>query len=143
MSDPTPVRVFLDANVLYAACLSPAGGSAKLWAVPALELVTSEYALREAWENLSYQSDADALRERLCALTSGIQIIPHDPGEPRVPRSWTLPDPSDVPILEGAIASHCVVLVTLDAACFGAFFGKELEGVTILKPGRLLDRLGR
>jgi predicted nucleic acid-binding protein len=55
MSDQHPVRVFLDANVLYAACLSPSGGSARLWTVPTFQLVTSEYALCEAWENLAYQ----------------------------------------------------------------------------------------
>ena len=139
---PNPARVFLDANVMYAACLAPSGGSAKLWSTGALMLVTSEYALREAWENLVHQADGEALRVRLLELVERVEVIPHDSIATAAARAWSLPDPTDVPILEGAIAARCAYLATLDIACFGEFYNTQVDGVTIIKPGKLLARLG-
>jgi hypothetical protein len=58
MTHPTPrVRAFLDANVLYSAAL---GGSLRaLWDRPDVALVTSDYALTEAFENLRANEPAE------------------------------------------------------------------------------------
>jgi predicted nucleic acid-binding protein len=48
------MRLFLDANVIFAACWKPNGGVSKLFALANLELCqlfTSEYALAEVRKN--------------------------------------------------------------------------------------------
>jgi|GEM_PF-5426292 len=59
-------RVFLDANVLYAA--ASGGGRAKLWQVRSIQLVTSEYAAQEAYFNLRGEVNADECRTCLESL---------------------------------------------------------------------------
>lgn len=142
MTDPTPpIRAFLDANVLFAAAMGGAGSS-KLWMLPGVVLVTTEYAAREAWENLGWRPDPEQCRERLAALLESVEFhSDDDTGGPLVCR-WDLPDPTDVPILMGAILHRCQYLLTLDSACFGGFYGSCLDGVTVLKPGKFLDALG-
>lgn len=138
MIDPNP-RVFLDSTVLFAAAIG--GGCVKLWNIPTIQLVTSEYAARETWDVLQHEPAPDKARERLAELLSGLELIPHV-GTMRLRTTWTLPDPADIPIMLGAIDSKCGYLLTADAKCFGSFFGKQIEGVMILKPGKFLDLLG-
>jgi predicted nucleic acid-binding protein len=140
-AEPT-VRVFLDANVLYAAALG--GGCAKLWTIPNIQLVTSEYAAREAWDNLHYAPSTEECRLRLLHLLDPpLDFVPWSETDDEASTStWTLPDPNDIPILVGAIRSGCAYLLTGDAACFGKYFGHTLEGVTILKPGKFLAQRG-
>lgn len=134
-------RAFLDANVLMGAALG--GGCAKLWQIDSVEFVTSEYAAKEAWENLDADRDGPAARERLADLLSAIEVIPHDDSTPNLFCAWSLPDSDDVPILTAAIESYCRYLVTSDVACFGGYMkGTPLDGVIILKPGVFLQQLG-
>ena len=46
------VRLFLDANILFSAGYRPDPGILALWKIPDVVLVTSNYALEEAWRNL-------------------------------------------------------------------------------------------
>ena len=133
----TPIRVFLDANVLFAASINPSGGSAKLWTLPGIRLVTNEYAAKEAWMNLASPRTPDG-RTRLIKLLDEVEIQSWNPSDPMLALPVTLPDEDDVPILAGAIGSGCQYLLTLDSDCFGAFFGRSVAGVAILKPGRFL-----
>jgi hypothetical protein len=47
----------------------------------------------------------------------------------------------DKPVLAGAIGSGCTHLWTSDRLHFGAWFGKELHGVTVVSSIRLADLL--
>lgn len=135
-------RVFLDANVLMAAAINPAGGARKLWELAGITLVTSLYAAREAWVNLNDLPDTDQLRQSLGLLLQRVEL--HDPPaiDPALFRRWTLPDPDDIPILEAAIAARCTHLLSGDAAAFGHLYGQSLDGVAILKTGTYLARRG-
>lgn len=139
-TDP-PTRVFLDANVMFAAAMGGLG-ALKLWGLPNVVLVTTEYAAKEAWENLVWTPDPDGCRDRLQTLLEAVELHPHQDDTGRLFCAWALPDPEDVPILLGAIEHDCEYLLTLDTACFGNFCGACLDGVTILKPGKFLDLLG-
>ena len=142
MSDrPEPTRVFLDAGVLIAAVISPDGGASKLWGLDSLTLVTSGYALQEAWLNLKNFPDHEKHFQRLEALVGMIEVRA-EPADPSLARDWKLRDPGDIEILCGALDAKCAVLLTLDSECFGPYFGKTIDGLTVLKPGKFLDRLG-
>jgi predicted nucleic acid-binding protein len=137
-----PTRVFLDANVLYAAALG--GGSIKLWSLQGVQLVTSEYAAQEAWVNLQHAPATEECRLRLLHLLEPpIDFVAWEQGSSSLPQgALELDDPSDVPILMGALVSRCCILLTGDARCFGRYFGATLEGITILKPGKFLAMRG-
>lgn len=142
MNDPSdsllsPVRVFLDANVLFAASLG--GGSAQLWDIPELQLVTSVYAANEAFINLGNREDGLELQDELTKLlaTTEVHTVADEAG---LFTPYRLKDPNDVPILGGAIATHCQYLCTADATCFGEFYGTKLDGVEVIKPGKLLAK---
>lgn len=57
--------------------------------------------------------------------------------------SWTLKNEKDVLILVGAIETNSQFLLTADSDCFGEFYGKSIDGVTILKPGIFLKMNGK
>jgi predicted nucleic acid-binding protein len=143
MSDPIErhnPRVFLDANVLYAATIG--GGCAQLWRVRTIQLVTSEYAAQEAHFNLRREPDPEAARARLEELLQPPTEVVPDDGSPRLHCPWKLADEKDEPILMAAIESRCDYLLTGDIVCFGEYFGKTFDGTTILKPGKFLALLG-
>lgn len=136
------MRAFLDANVLFAAALG--GGVSKLWTQPQVQLVTSEYAAKEAWDNLAATPDVGINRDRLVQfLAPPLELVTSQTDVSRpLPAEWDLPDPADIPILWGAILSRCDHLLTGDAKCFGQYFGKTVNGLTVLRPGRFLATLG-
>jgi hypothetical protein len=124
-------RLFLDANVLFSAAYHAASGLVQLWKLQDATLCSSRYALEEARVNLS----EDSQRGRLIRLSQKLQLFE---GMPRdLPRGISLPD-KDVPILLAAIESRCTYLLTGDVRHFGPYFGKRIEGVTIVLPGEYL-----
>lgn len=133
---PAPIRAFLDANVLYSAAIG--GRVESLWQLRGVVLVSSEYAILEASENLRADvregAQHQATTQRLAELVERVEVFIPSPGRTSQP-SWSLPDPDDVPILAAAIESGCGVLLTGDKRAFGAFFDKEVEGVRVLRPG--------
>lgn len=137
MPDPAEpaLRVFLDANVLYSAALG--GKLVRLFDLAGVRLVTNEYALGECWHNLAENEEASTCRDRLEALLVRVEIVPYDITAPLF-CPWSLADANDVPILMGAIEARCTHLLTGDARCFGPYFGRVLDGVTILRPGDFL-----
>lgn len=141
MSDPEPPpsakpRAFLDANILYSAAI---GGRVKrLWDLPDIALVTSEYAAKEAHDNLDKETDPAASRAALADLLARIEVRPHNP-DATLFISWPLTDPRDIPIVAGAIESGRLYLLTGDQRCFGQFFGgPALDGLRVLKPSEFL-----
>jgi len=135
------VRLFLDANVLFAAAHNPGGRSAaivQLARAGACNLVTSPHALEEARRNLrlKYPSAVEAL-EGLLGITSV------EPEAPSGGVAWALERGlplKDAPILAAAAQARCDVLAT-DRTHFGALYGRRLRGVEVLSPAEALERL--
>lgn len=128
-------RVFLDANVLFSAAYRPGTGLARLWKLPAVEYVTSAFAVEEAKRNLEGPRQRAALR----ALLERVKVV----AEPvRREVDVSLPD-KDRPILLAAIEAGANFLLTGDVRHFGRHFGRTIEGVTILPPADFIQRKSR
>lgn len=125
--------VFLDANVLFSAAYRAQSRLWELWGLPETELVTSGYALEEARRNLSGIDQHHRLRE----LLAGVRVT-HESGTWALPPGVILPE-KDRPILSAAIVSGATHLITGDQAHFGIWYGREVSGVTILRPAEYLQ----
>jgi predicted nucleic acid-binding protein len=127
------MRVFMDANVLFAASISSEGRSAALFELAqrgACELLTSAHAATEVRRNLEGRyPEALGRFEQLTLLVTIVREAP----SPQV--SWAtrqgLPD-EDAPILAAAAAAAADVLVTGDRSHLGNLFGLTLERVRVL-----------
>lgn len=128
-------RVFLDANVLFSAAWWVESGLLRLWKLP-LVLVTSPYAVAEAERNLS-RKRPEAL-ERLSALLAPIEMV-----DSLAPIEESGLPAKDVPILAGAVAGRCEVLLTGDVKDFGHVIGHAVQGVRVLTPSMLLAEIVR
>jgi predicted nucleic acid-binding protein len=128
------MRLFLDANVLFSASISPAGRSAALIDLAdrgLCQVATSAHAVEEARRNLEVRYPEAAAR--LGVILRTVQILPEasSEGVEYVRRTYGLP-PEDAPILAAAIAANADGLVTGDRTHFGALFGRKADGVRIL-----------
>lgn len=129
-------RLFLDANILFSAPYRAGAGIAKLWQLPAAELVTSAYAAEEARRNLS----AGHQLARFAELLGKVTVIPTQPVEYSLSPQVSLPD-KDKPILLAAIHAQATHLITGDFRNFGPYYGQMVEGVHIVSPGLYLRDL--
>ncbi len=129
-------RPFLDANVLFSAAWRPDAGVRRLWDLPGVTVLTSDYAVAEARRNLTTADQLARLDGLLKAMT--------------VKRALTLDSAlrktielreKDWPILAGAVAARATHLITGDLRDFGPFMGREVLGVRVLTPARYLDSL--
>lgn len=125
--------LFLDANVLFSAAYRAESRLRELWELAETELVTSGYALEEATRNLSGIDQ----RRRLQALAARVRVID-------ATGSWALPPDVILPekdrrILSAAIISGATHLITGDQTHFGVWFGQQVGGVTIQRPGTYLQ----
>lgn len=135
------MRIFLDANVLFAAAISPEGRSAELFRM-AQEglciLVTSPHAIEEARRNIVSRYPKSAAR--LDSLVAVVTLAPEaSPAGIQAARQHRLPE-EDLPILAAAVGAEADVLVTGDKTHFGHLFGVTVAGVRVI---RLADALGR
>ena len=129
-------RLFLDANVLFSAAYRPDAGVARLWEVSEAVLVTSSYVVVEARRNFTDPDQRTRLEELLKKVEVGeAMMLP-----PELRGKIDLPE-KDWPVLGGAAAAGATHLITGDLRHFGAFFGKEVLGVQILKPADYLRGL--
>lgn len=127
-------RLFLDANVLFSAAYRQDAGVRRLWDLPRVTLVTSEYAVAEARRNLA---TGDQLG-RLDALLEAVQVEPASTLDPAVRKGIEIRE-KDWPILGGAVATGATHLITGDLRDFGPFMGQVVLGVVVLTPARYLD----
>jgi hypothetical protein len=125
-------RLFLDANVLFSAAYRSDSGLNRLWKLPNVQLVTSEYAAEEARINLQ----EDAQRRWLSQRLATIEVLPAFPAGP-LPAGVDLPE-KDRPILLSPMEAHSTHLLTGDKEHFGKYFGRDIGGVRILPPGDYL-----
>jgi len=136
------MRVFLDANVLFAAAISAEGRSAALFLLAEhgmCEFVTSWHVLTEARRNVDARYPN--ARRRLEQLVRRTTIAP-EASSSRVARAQQERVPEeDAPILAAAIDAGVDVFVTGDRRHFGHLFGRTVERVRILSLARTLALL--
>ena len=73
----------------------------------------------------------------LARLAGKVQLF--DAGKHELPEGVSLPE-KDVPILLAAIEARATHLLTGDLRHFGSYFGKRVEGILVLHPGKYLRR---
>ena len=139
------IRVFLDANVYFAGCVSPQGGSALVLQLARrgrIQVVASRLVLREADRNLrrkTHRRNVKAFRQFLTATDLSISATPDDSV---LAKYEAVIHPKDVPILAAAIEAKVDYVVTLDRK---HFLTKPVlaraEGIKILTPGDFLKHL--
>jgi len=136
------MRLFLDANVLFAAAHSPTGRSAallRLGRTGRFRAATSRFAADEARRNLAVKSP-DALHVFEEDLAD-IELVP-DAGPRSVARATSLGlPPGDAAILAAAVASGSDRLVTGDRRHFGRLFGRTFGGVTVVTLRHALEEV--
>jgi predicted nucleic acid-binding protein len=130
-------RLFLDANVPFSAAYRPDSGLRRLWRLPDVQFVTSEYAAEEARVNLA----DDAQRQRLKKLLQETVIVTAMPAA-TLPDDLDLPE-KDRPILLAAIEARATHLLTGNRLHFGKHFGRAIGGVRVSPPGDYLRLRGR
>jgi predicted nucleic acid-binding protein len=127
------VRLFLDANVLFAAAHSPAGRSRALFKLAErglCTLISSPHAIEEARRNVNLKSPSGA--SSLDDLLESVERVSE--ADPRLV-SWAVAQglpPGDAPILAAAVAAEADALVTGDRSHFGHLFGTRGGKVEVL-----------
>ncbi len=98
-------------------------------------MITSAYAIEEAYRNLDYPKQQDDLQE----LLGSIEVITTAASTDHpLFSSVKLPD-KDRPLLLAAIGAGATHLLTGDVQHFGLYYGERIEGVLILPPGDYLS----
>lgn len=135
------MRIFLDANILFSAAKTDGAvrhllsllvqGRHELWA--------DGYVVEEARRNLRLKSPGSiaGLEALLKIVTLGPLAAPRGSSA-----AFPLPE-KDRPVLEAAIRHRCDILVTGDRTHFGRLYGSVVEGVEILAPAALAEKLIR
>lgn len=133
------MRLFLDANVIFAAAHSPAGRARALFRLAeagACTLVASPHAVEEARRNLALKSAVGA--EALEGMVRRLELV-SEAGPKLV--AWSaaqgLPE-KDAPILAAAVAAGADLLVTGDRTHFGHLEGRVVGSVRIVSPATAL-----
>lgn len=136
------MRLFLDANGLFAAAYSPEGRSAALFVLAdsgECSLASSRHAIDESFRNLALK--AQETLPTFERLLKSLEIV-SEAGPEIV--AWAaqkgLPA-NDAPILAAAVAAKAHLLVTGDRSHFGHLFGATVGRVIVLPPGEALARV--
>lgn len=129
-------RVFLDANLLFSAAISPGGVARAIFDLARrheiIVLFVSGYAVEEALGNLQ-RKQAGQVSE-LLSLLDGIGYVEPPPARLVERLKDSVADPNDLPILAGAIWAEADLLVTGDRKHFGELYGKYVGGCLVMKP---------
>ena len=137
------LRIFLDANILFAAAYSPDGLSAlliELGAASRVTLLTSPLAIVEAERNLEAKRPAalPALRGNLSAVRIVSERAPTDV-ERLTPSELSS---KDRPLLAAAIVADATHFVTGDVADFGRFTDRRAGlPLRVMTPRQFLTEL--
>lgn len=102
------------------------------------ELLSSEYAFDVARRNLRAKGPSGAIEQFETATAMIVHVNEASGTALAQARSIGLSDDSDVPILAAALQARAHALVTGDRRAFGAYFGKQIWTLKIL---RLRDAL--
>jgi predicted nucleic acid-binding protein len=138
--DPPKLRIFLDADVLFAGAASPSEYGASLLIlqlaeITLIEAFTSEQVIVEAERNLSAKLP-QALPAFHHLVSRCLKICP-DPAPGDLVAYRGLADPKDLPILVAAKRENCSCLITFNLRhCLPGH-----PGVDVLKPGDFILRV--
>ncbi len=131
------MKVFIDANILFSAS-DPRSATYRLFKLLVRhgELVTNPHAWEEARRNLALKrpnhlDGLEALRDLVGDTTAF-----------KLPTSVAIPE-KDQPIIGGAIGADCTHLWTSDRTHFGAYYGRKIDGVTVISSTQLADLIAR
>jgi predicted nucleic acid-binding protein len=129
------MRVFLDANVLFSACLRQGNRQYAFFELARAgrcALLTSSYALEETQRNLVRKAPPQA-QSMLPTLIGLLEPMAEAPPEELLVWAEAQGLPAkDAPILAAAVQAGADLLVTGDRRHFGPLFGRSLQGVRIL-----------
>lgn len=109
--------VFVDSSVLFSATNSPTGGSAKLFTLTKIHLVTSPVVLTEVERNVRKKLQSYHL-ERFFMLVKKLTILQQKPNSRIIARAKKVIVAKDAVILSEAKQAKADVLVTLDTKHF-------------------------
>jgi uncharacterized protein len=125
-------RLFLDANILFSAACRRDSGLLQFWRLPGAILCSSRYAFAEARFNLELAEQ----QRRLENLARRIHFF-EAPSRQLSP-GMSLPE-KDAPIFLAALEAQATHLITGDMRDFGAYFGKRVDGILVLRPAQYLS----
>lgn len=134
------MRIFPDADILFSAAKSD-GAIRSLLArlIKAGHTLAADlYVVEEARRNieLRYPECVGDLEAILSTLQCSPVVF-----DPRALEASCLLPEKDRPVLAGAVALGCGILVTGDSTYFGPYFGKTVQGVLVLSPRGLAEHL--
>lgn len=109
--------VFVDSSVLFSAVNSPTGGSAQLFTIKHIQLITSQIVLTEVERNIRKKLQSYHL-ERFFMLVDKMIIIEQIPDSRLASRARNVIVKKDATILASAKQAKTDFLVTLDKNIF-------------------------
>ena len=132
------MRVFLDANILFSASnlQGKTAETLRMLVSRNHEIVTNLYAWDEVCRNVSVKFPRGL--EGLILIRERLQIL--DTFTPPLPLDIVCAE-KDIPILAGAIDAQCTHLWTGDKAHLGQFYGRRIQGVTVVSGSMMYELL--
>jgi predicted nucleic acid-binding protein len=121
-------RLFLDANILVSAAWKSDSKVQRLWQIPGVELVTSNFVVEECRRNLPNPGQP----ERLIELLRAVRVFEFDQS-PVLEDAPPLPQ-KDHHVLAAAVLARAQYLVTGDRTHFGAWYGSCVLGIRVEPP---------
>jgi predicted nucleic acid-binding protein len=118
---PDPLRVFLDANVLFSASYQPEHRFLHFWRMRGLIPMTSLYVADEVHRNCVSEAHA----ARFAKLLSQMHLV-SDVSGAFLPRGIVLPS-KDAPILAAAVFAGADYLITGDKHHFGRWMNSPIR----------------
>lgn len=109
--------LFLDSSVLFSAVNSSIGGSAKLFTLKNIQIVTSKTILTEVEKNIRNKLTSFHLN-RFFTLVSKLDILSQIPDKELIKKAQKVIVEKDAVILSEAKKADCDYLVTLDKKHF-------------------------
>ena len=137
------MRVFMDANCLFSAIVSPSGGSGKILKMAQqkmLRLVLTRSVIQEAERNLRERKGDFAVMKLSVALTYADREIIADPSTDDESRWHEITAEKDRHILAGACKGNADVLISLDKHHILTEKVKQGFPISVMKPGEFLQR---
>ncbi|EKD64535.1 MAG: hypothetical protein ACD_50C00351G0002 [uncultured bacterium] len=114
-------KLFLDANILFAAICSETGASNALFQLAAkkkIKLSSNIHAIKEAKKNISFKLGERKLPELFVMISLLVAVEKRPPGSKLESKYKDLIEAKDLPILLGAIQQKADYLITLDKKHF-------------------------
>jgi predicted nucleic acid-binding protein len=137
---PHKLRIFVDADVIFAGSASPTEHGAShvvllMGEITLLDCITSQQAITEVERNLGEKLPAKLPEFRL--LVNRCLRVVADPLVAELPAYAGLADPKDLPLLVAALREQCDYLLTFNVRHYFPQGGT----ITVLRPGDFLQTI--